>query len=77
MTKLLEFKSIGKKFPGVVALDDVSIDLYMGEVHVLIGEDGAGKSTLMKILSGAYIRFPCISFQKFSGDYDSFATSSM
>lgn len=54
--KILEFKNIKKEFPGVKALDDVSMDFYKGEVAALMGENGAGKSTLMKILSGAYMR---------------------
>ena len=54
MSNLVEFKHITKRFPGVVALNDINMKLNEGEVHVLIGENGAGKSTLMKILSGAY-----------------------
>jgi ABC-type sugar transport system ATPase subunit len=51
---LIEMRGITKTFPGVVALDDVSIDLKKGEILSLVGENGAGKSTLMKILSGDY-----------------------
>ncbi len=54
MTPLLELRGISKTFPGVKALDDVSFALYAGEVHMLLGENGAGKSSLMKVLCGAY-----------------------
>lgn len=50
----LELKNISKRFPGVVALDNVSLLIERGKVHALCGENGAGKSTLIKILSGVY-----------------------
>jgi len=51
---IVEVKNITKVFPGVRALDKVSLKLLPGEVHGLVGENGAGKSTLIKIISGVY-----------------------
>ncbi len=51
---LFELRGISKEFPGVKALDDVSFSVWPGEVHMLLGENGAGKSSLMKVLCGAY-----------------------
>ncbi|MGH9769159.1 MAG: sugar ABC transporter ATP-binding protein, partial [Blastocatellia bacterium] len=54
MSFVLEARNIGKSFPGVKALDGVSLGARVGSVHAVVGENGAGKSTLMKILSGVY-----------------------
>ena len=48
---LVEIRGVSKRFPGVQALEDVSLDIRPGEVHAVAGENGAGKSTLMKLLS--------------------------
>ena len=50
----LQVTGVSKAFPGVQALDNVSLTLRAGEIHALIGENGAGKSTLIKIVTGLY-----------------------
>ena len=51
---ILEMRAITKEFPGVKALEDVSLTVKADEIHAICGENGAGKSTLMKVLSGVY-----------------------
>lgn len=53
MAKVLEIKNVTKTYPGVVALDNVSFDVEKGEILALIGENGAGKSTVIKTIAGA------------------------
>jgi ribose transport system ATP-binding protein len=54
---IISIQEVTKRFPGVVALDRVSVDIRAGELHAVCGENGAGKSTLMKILSGVITDF--------------------
>lgn len=56
MQPVLELKGIGKSFPGVKALSDAALRVYPGKVMALVGENGAGKSTMMKVLTGIYTR---------------------
>ncbi len=55
MQHILELRGITKAFPGVVALNGVDLDIRQGEVHALLGENGAGKSSLIKVLCGIYL----------------------
>jgi ribose transport system ATP-binding protein len=54
---IISIRSITKRFPGVVALENVSLNVQPGELHAICGENGAGKSTLMKILSGVIVDY--------------------
>jgi len=51
---ILQMRSITKAFPGVIAVENVSLSVRRGEIHAICGENGAGKSTLMKVLSGVH-----------------------
>jgi ABC-type sugar transport system ATPase subunit len=51
---VLQIRHISKRFDTTQALDDVSLDLYPGEIHAVMGENDAGKSTLIKIMTGVY-----------------------
>jgi ribose transport system ATP-binding protein len=53
-TPIIELRGVSKRYGGAVALENVDFDLRSGEIHGLIGENGAGKSTMMKLLSGVY-----------------------
>jgi ribose transport system ATP-binding protein len=56
MDALLQLKGIDKSFPGVKALSGAALNVYPGRVMALVGENGAGKSTMMKVLTGIYQR---------------------
>jgi ribose transport system ATP-binding protein len=51
---VIELSEISKKFPGVAALDKVSLSVSKGEIRALVGENGAGKSTVAKVIAGVY-----------------------
>ena len=53
---VIEMLNITKRFPGIVANDNITLQLKKGEIHALLGENGAGKSTLMKCLFGMYAK---------------------
>ena len=69
-TPLVEMKDISLAFGGLKAVDDASIDLYPGEVVGLLGHNGAGKSCLIKVLSGAYKRELRAHLHRRAGSHD-------
>ncbi|MEC5344199.1 ATP-binding cassette domain-containing protein, partial [Brenneria populi] len=56
MQPLLQLQGINKSFPGVKALSGAALNVYPGKVMALVGENGAGKSTMMKVLTGIYAK---------------------
>ena len=75
MWRILSLKGVTKRYPGVVALDKISVDFKKGEVHALLGENGAGKSTMIKAITGAIdIDEGVIEFE--GKEYKGFTTSS-
>lgn len=74
MSIILEMRAITKEFPGVKALDEVSLSVAEGEIHALVGENGAGKSTLMKVLSGVYPHGSYTGDIVYDGEVKSFAS---
>jgi putative multiple sugar transport system ATP-binding protein len=72
--ELLDMRHISKAFPGVKALDDVSISVQAGTIHAICGENGAGKSTLMKVLSGVYPSGSYTGEIRFDGQVQAFRT---
>ena len=73
-SNILEMRSITKTFPGVKALQDVSLTVERGEIHAICGENGAGKSTLMKVLSGVYPHGTYEGDIVFEGEHASFGS---
>ncbi|MBO1753428.1 ATP-binding cassette domain-containing protein [Actinotalea sp. BY-33] len=71
---ILEMRSITKTFPGVKALQDVTLEVERGEIHAICGENGAGKSTLMKVLSGVYPHGTYTGDIYFEGEHAKFGT---
>ena len=51
---VIQMKNITKRFPGIIANDNITFELKKGEIHALVGENGAGKSTLMSVIFGLY-----------------------
>ena len=73
---LVEMNDITVQFPGVLALDHVHFDAKPGEVHVLLGENGAGKSTIMKVLAGVNTNYEARSSTRVRRSYPAVSRNS-